>query len=53
MTHIETPPVDPERWRQIISETAGSISDPTFCRHEQGEYEERTEIPGLKIEDWE
>ena len=39
-----TPPIDPEHWRQIISETAGSISDPTFYRHEQGEYEERTEI---------
>jgi len=30
-----------EEWRQFIMRTAGSITDPTFRRHEQGEYEER------------
>lgn len=30
-----------EQWRQFIHETAGSISDPTFQRHPQGEFEHR------------
>ncbi len=30
-----------EQWRQFILSTAGSITDPTFVRHPQGEYEER------------
>jgi hypothetical protein len=30
-----------EEWRQFIAETAGSITDPGFRRHEQGEYEQR------------
>jgi hypothetical protein len=32
---------DREEWRQFVAETAGSIQDPTFFRHEQGEYETR------------
>lgn len=32
-----------EEWKRFISETAGSISDPTFFRHEQGELEEPEE----------
>jgi hypothetical protein len=28
-------------WEAFIARLAGSIQDPTFRRHEQGEYEER------------
>lgn len=28
-------------WQRFITETAGSISDPTFKRQAQGEYEQR------------
>ncbi len=31
-------------WKQSIEELAGSISDPTFKRHEQGEYEQRGDM---------
>jgi hypothetical protein len=34
-----------EQWRQFVMETAGSITDPSFVRHEQGEYEQREELP--------
>ncbi|MBI4580560.1 MAG: hypothetical protein HY718_12710 [Planctomycetes bacterium] len=34
-------PVDRETWQRIVEETSGSIQDPTFCRHEQGDYEQR------------
>ncbi len=34
-----------EEWRQFVMETAGSITDPSFARHEQGEYEQREELP--------
>ena len=34
-----------EEWRQFVIETAGSITDPSFVRHEQGEYEQREELP--------
>ncbi len=27
-----------EQWKQFIEETAGSIADPTFRRHDQGEF---------------
>ena len=36
--------LDAERWKEFISETAGSISDPSFVRHSQGEYEKRSEL---------
>jgi hypothetical protein len=32
---------DREEWQRFVAETAGSIQDPTFFRHEQGEYEIR------------
>ena len=35
----------PEQWRHFVLSTAGSITDPTFVRHEQGEYERREELP--------
>ena len=34
-----------DEWRRIVMETAGSITDPSFVRHEQGEYERREELP--------
>jgi hypothetical protein len=30
-----------EEWRRFVEETAGSIADPSFIRHPQGEYEDR------------
>jgi hypothetical protein len=30
-----------EEWRAFVLKTAGSIADPEFRRHEQGNYEER------------
>ncbi|MBY0527716.1 MAG: hypothetical protein K2R98_30240 [Gemmataceae bacterium] len=35
------PRMTQEEWCEFIRTTAGSIADPTFRRHEQGEYEER------------
>jgi hypothetical protein len=37
----EAIPVDRETWLKFIEKTAGSITDPTFMRHPQGEVEER------------
>jgi hypothetical protein len=34
-----------EEWRQWVEKMAGSIPDPTFRRHEQGEFEQREELP--------
>jgi hypothetical protein len=34
-------PMSQEDWRQFIMRTAGSIADPAFRRHEQGEFENR------------
>ena len=34
-----------EEWRDFVQATAGSITDPSFVRHEQGEYERREELP--------
>ncbi len=33
-----------EQWQQFVHETAGSIPDPTFQRHPQGEFERRGEL---------
>ena len=38
-------PMTQEEWREFILATAGSVTDPTFLRHEQGEYERREELP--------
>lgn len=35
----------PEEWRRFVLATAGSIPDPTFVRHAQGEYERREALP--------
>lgn len=39
------PTLTQEEWRAWVLATAGSIPDPTFLRHEQGEYEQREELP--------
>lgn len=38
-------PTDRASWLQFIERTAGSITDPTFERHPQGELEERESLP--------
>ncbi len=38
---VGPPAMSQEEWREFVRRTAGSITDPTFRRHEQGEYEER------------
>jgi len=35
------PGMTQEQWRAWVESTAGSVTDPTFRRHDQGEYEER------------
>ena len=35
---------NPKDWADFIRSTAGSISDPTFFRHEQGNFESREEL---------
>jgi len=42
---IGPPPMTQEEWRKFILSTAGSITDPTFVRHDQGQYERRLELP--------
>lgn len=42
---VRPPAVTPEEWRSFILTTAGSVTDPTFVRHEQGEYEQREALP--------
>jgi len=39
------PVMTQEEWRSSIMRLAGSISDPTFLRHEQGEQQERDPLP--------
>jgi hypothetical protein len=34
-----------DEWRDFVLATAGSVTDPSFVRHEQGEYEQREELP--------
>jgi hypothetical protein len=36
-----SPQMTQEEWREFVLRTAGSITDPSFVRHEQGEYERR------------
>ena len=35
-----------EEWERFVKETAGSIDDPTFRRHDQGELLERLAVQG-------
>jgi hypothetical protein len=39
------PSMTQEEWKQFVLSTAGSFTDPSFVRHEQGEYEVRDELP--------
>lgn len=41
---VGPPPMTQEQWHQFIQGTAGSITDPTFVRHEQGDYEPREKL---------
>ncbi len=42
----ESPPAQTrEEWQRFVQEMAGRISDPTFQRQPQGEYEHRDELP--------
>jgi hypothetical protein len=38
-------PQDLEAWRRFLERTGGSISDPTFERPPQGDYEQRDALP--------
>lgn len=40
----DKPPMGVDEWKQFVEEMAGSISDPTFRRHQQGEFEQRGEM---------
>ena len=33
-----------DEWRQFVARIAGSIPDPTFCRHDQGRLEDVEEL---------
>jgi hypothetical protein len=37
-------PMTQEEWREFIASIAGSVTDSTFQRHEQGDYETREEL---------
>ncbi|MEI8019112.1 MAG: hypothetical protein WCH39_12995 [Schlesneria sp.] len=38
-------PMTAEEWKKAVLATAGSISDTTFKRQPQGDYETRDELP--------
>jgi hypothetical protein len=38
------PAMSPDQWHQFVHEMAGSISDPTFTRQSQGEFEQRDRL---------
>jgi hypothetical protein len=40
-----SPSMTNEEWRDFVLKTAGSITDPSFVRHDQGDYERREELP--------
>jgi hypothetical protein len=42
---VGPPPMTAQEWRDFVLATAGSITDPSFVRQEQGEYEPREELP--------
>jgi hypothetical protein len=42
---VDPAPMTLEAWRNFVQSTAGSITDASFVRHEQGEYERREELP--------
>jgi hypothetical protein len=42
---VDSSPMTQEAWQTLVLASAGSITDPSFVRHEQGEYECREELP--------
>jgi hypothetical protein len=42
---VATSSMSQDEWRQFVEATAGSITDPTFVRQPQGEYERREALP--------
>ena len=42
---VGSSPMTQEEWRNFVLATAGSLADPSFVRHEQGEYERREQLP--------
>ncbi len=41
---VGLPRMTEQEWRDFVSSTAGSITDPSFVRAEQGEYERREDL---------
>ena len=40
------PPItDQAAWQKFVADLAGKITDPSFERHPEGEYEHRDELP--------
>src|SRR5262249_53540734 len=39
------PIADDTAWKKFVTQMAGKITDPTFVRPPQGEYEQRDELP--------
>jgi hypothetical protein len=37
-------PMSVDQWHKFVNEMAGSISDPSFKRHPQGEFEQRDQF---------
>ena len=37
-------PLDQQAWREFVQKMAGCITDPTFDRPSQGEYEQRSNL---------
>lgn len=37
-------PMTADQWHRFVHEMAGSIDDPTFERHSQGEFEQREDL---------
>ncbi len=42
---VSSPITNREEWLRFIERTAGSITDPTFERLPQGDYEQRDRLP--------
>ncbi len=39
-----TAPMSADQWHHFVHEMAGSIADPSFQRHPQGDYEQRDDL---------
>lgn len=42
------PPMTTDEWQRFVAETAGSVDDPLFRRHEQGELQGGGDRPKLR-----